>query len=86
MTRAIVVGGLVLALLVPGEAAGQQAAGGLRQLAGHLEPGDGVYVTMTNGYRIKADVSRLGPDSLTLSNGLTLAEEGIQRIELQDSL
>lgn len=41
---------------------------------------------MTNGYRIKADVSRLGSDSLTLSNGLTLAEQDIQSIELQDSL
>lgn len=86
MTKAIVVGGFVLALLVPEEAAGQQGAGGLRQLAGHLGPGDGVYVRVTNGSRIKADVSQMGPDSLTLSNGLTLAEEDILSIELQDSL
>ena len=76
----------MLALLVPGEAAGQQGAGELRQLAGHLGPGDGVYVRVTNGSRVKADVSHPGPDSLTLSNGLTLAEEDILSIELQDSL
>ena len=76
----------MLALLTPGAAAGQQGTGELRQLAEQLGPGDGVYVRMTNGYRIKADVSHLGPNSLTLSNGLTLAEEDILSIELQDSL
>ena len=81
-----VVGGLLLAALLPGAATAQQSGGELRHLAEELRPGDGIFVSMTNGQRIKADVGHLGPDSLTLSNGLTFAARDIRIIEVQDSL
>lgn len=86
MTREMsVVVGLLLAVLTPAVTAAQQS-GGLSHLVGELRPGDGVYVGMTNGQRIKADVSHLGADSLMLSNGLTLAERDIRVIQVQDPL
>ena len=86
MTKVAFVGGLVVAMLAPGAAAGQQGGGDLDLVAGQLQPGTGVYVRMTNGRRIKADISRLQSDSMVLTNGMTLAEQDILSIELQDPL
>ena len=92
----IAVIGLVVLGLQAKDAASQEMATSLSELAEReqLREGDGLYVTVVSGRRIKADLHDLTSDALTLRarllwtnhwETLRFAEDEVVRVERQDS-
>ena len=82
-------------LLLPGETVARTSTEGVATSLDELlhvhglQIGDGVYLTDVTGCRIKADISDVSPDSVTLATrrGTRLFREGeILKIERQDSV
>ena len=82
---------MLAVVVLPGSAAGQDTASSWVELqgAGGLRRGTSVYVTDTNGQRVKGTIRQVSPTGLTIARGektWALADREIAKIDRQDPI